>query len=64
MRRVICTPVFRNRDIYRWGETGVIFTRNCLRLFELTVENVKKHNRAYSQKEMLEAIEKAIGVYW
>ena len=26
------------------------------RLFELTAENVKKRNRAYSQKEILEAI--------
>ena len=32
------------------------------RLFDLTVENVKKRNRAYSQKEILEAIEDAVGV--
>jgi hypothetical protein len=33
------------------------------RLFELTVENVKKRNRAYSQKEILEAIEEAVGAH-
>lgn len=32
------------------------------RLFELTVENVKKRNRPYSQKEILAAIEEAVGV--
>lgn len=33
------------------------------RLFELTIENVKKRNRAYSQKEILEAIEEAVGAH-
>jgi Ribbon-helix-helix domain len=33
------------------------------RLFELTVENVKKRNRTYSQKEILEAIEEAVGAH-
>jgi len=31
------------------------------RLFELTVGGIKKRNRAYSQKEVLEAIEEALG---
>lgn len=31
------------------------------RLFELTVEGAKKRNRAYPQKEILEAIEEAVG---
>lgn len=33
------------------------------RLFELTVEGVKKRNRSYSQKEILEAIEEALGTH-
>ena len=33
------------------------------RLFDLTVENVKKRSRAYSQKDILEAIEEAVGVH-
>lgn len=33
------------------------------RLFELTVENVKKRNRTRSQKEILEAIEEAVGAH-
>ena len=33
------------------------------RLFDLTVENVKKRNRAHSQKEILEAIEEAAGAH-
>ena len=33
------------------------------RLFELTVENVKKRNRTYSQKEILEAIEEAVDAH-
>jgi len=32
-----------------------------VRLFELTVGNVKKRNRVYSQKEILETIEEAVG---
>lgn len=31
------------------------------RLVELTIENVKKRDWAYSQKEILEAIEEALG---
>ena len=31
------------------------------RLFELTVENVKERNRSYEQKEVLEAINEALG---
>ncbi|MHB1529505.1 MAG: ribbon-helix-helix domain-containing protein [Acidiferrobacteraceae bacterium] len=32
------------------------------RLFDLTVEHIKKRNRTYSQQEMLEAIEEVVGV--
>ncbi len=31
------------------------------RLFELTVENVKERNRSHDQKEVLEAINEALG---
>ena len=45
-------------DISRFTDEAV-----QTRLFDLTVENVKKRNQPYSQKETLEAIEEAIGAY-
>jgi hypothetical protein len=45
-------------DISRFVEEAV-----QARLFELTVESVKKRNRSYSQEEILEAIEEALGTH-
>ncbi|MDO8706387.1 MAG: ribbon-helix-helix domain-containing protein [Sulfuricaulis sp.] len=45
-------------DISRFVEEAV-----QARLFELTVEGVKKRNRSHSQKEILEAIEEALGAH-
>ncbi len=43
--------------------SGFIDKAVQVRLFELAVKSVKKRNRAYSQKEILEAIEEAVGAY-
>lgn len=45
-------------DISRFVEEAV-----QARLFELTVEDVKKRNRSYSQKKIQEAIEEALGIH-
>ena len=45
-------------DISRFVEEAV-----QARLFELTVGNVKQRNRAFSQQEILEAINEAVGAY-
>ena len=45
----------KKRDISRFVDEAV-----QARLFELVVQNVKKRNRAYSQKQIFEAIEEAL----
>jgi hypothetical protein len=45
----------KKRDISRFVDEAV-----QARLFELVVQDVKKRNRTYSQKQIFEAIEEAI----
>lgn len=45
----------RKGDLSRFVDNAVL-----ARLFELTVKNVKKRNRAHSQNEIIEAIEEAL----
>jgi hypothetical protein len=45
----------RKGDLLRFVDNAVL-----ARLFELTVEDVKDRNRAQSQDEIIEAIEKAL----
>ena len=45
----------RKGDLSRFVDNAVL-----MRLFELTVEDVKERNRAQSQGEILEAIEEAL----
>jgi hypothetical protein len=45
----------KKRDISRFVDEAV-----QARLFELVVQDVKKRNRVYSQKQIFEAIEEAI----
>ncbi len=56
LRTYLARKGAKKGDISRFVEEAV-----QARLFELTVENVKKRNRAHSQKEILEAIEAAVG---
>lgn len=58
LRAYIARKGGKKDDISRFIDEAV-----QARLFELTVENVKKRNRACSQKEILEAIEEAVGAH-
>lgn len=58
LRTYLASQGGKKGDISRFIDEAV-----QARLFELTVEKVKKRNRAHSQKEILEAIEEAVGAH-
>jgi len=55
LRSYLARKGTKKGDLSRFVDEAVLS-----RLFELTVEDVKERNRAYAQKDILEAIEDAL----